>query len=274
MKNKKTAKMFFIKSIIIFLIIIFIYVVITVLLNVYKLKQKESKKIKDFVDTKMEEFNKKMDKRSNKPLEESALILDKPQGFGYKCLWFAIKSDDKEKIAELLKLIIIGACNWEIGIQRAYELDVYITPKIGDWTLVYGTGLLKDYSDQNINNIKSVLRKLSKEFGEAQYFCTHRVVEYHCWMKAINGEVERIYSYLGESGENILIEGKPSNIETQFNLINTFSEEAKEENYFNREDIIIPDETLLMEIANNWSVNPSELENRNDIQRELGLLAK
>lgn len=249
--------------------ILFILIFITI--RTYLIRRK---KIKQFVSVKMDELDEIINKRSNKPLDESALILDEPQGFGYKSLWFAVKSDDKEKIAKMLKLEIIGKCNWKTGIQRAYEFDVYITPKISEWTLIYGTGLLNNYSDQNTDKIKDALIELSKEFGEAQYFCTHRVVEYHCWMKATNGKIERIYSYLGERGENIIIEGEPTYIETQYNLINTFSEEAKEENYFDREDIIIPDETLLMDVAESWSINPSELENRNDVSRELGLLAK
>ena len=68
--------------------------------------------------------------------------------------------------------------------------------------------------------LEILLNKLSLEFGEAQFFGNHRVVEYHNWMKSINGKTERIYAYIGERGENIKVFGNPSEIEKDLNLFN------------------------------------------------------
>lgn len=100
------------------------------------------------------------------------------------------------------------------------------------------------------------------------------MVEYHCWIKATKGRITRIYSYLGESGENIIIKGEPTAFEKTMNLVNTFSKEAKSESYFERTDLVIPDEELVMKIAENWSVNPTTLSKRKDIATELGILEK
>ena len=126
---------------------------------------------------------------------------------------------------------------------------MFITPQIGDWILAIGEGIPAGDSEESVREVKEILEKLSKEFAEAQFFCTHRVVEFHCWIKAENGIVKRVYSYLGERGENIAIEGEPTEAESNYNLINTFSEEAKQDDYYDREDLEYPDEELVMEIA-------------------------
>jgi hypothetical protein len=44
-------------------------------------------------------------------------------------------------------------------------------------------------------------------------------------------------------------------IEAGLNLINTFSEEANDENYFSREDVTTPNEQTVMNVAGSWSVD-------------------
>jgi hypothetical protein len=208
---------------------------------------------------------------------KSKLILtemDKPIGFGYKTVWIAVKTDNKQRIAEILNLKNATPSNWKSGIENSYDDSVYITPQIGEWTLATGMKLVSGDSKENIEELEKTLNKLSLEFGEAQLFGTHRVVEYHNWMKSINGKTERIYAYIGESGENIKVYGDPTEIEKDLNLFNSFSKEAEDENYWEREDLIYADEELLMKISESWSVNPTKLTERNDIKNELGLLYK
>lgn len=187
-------------------------------------------------------------------------IPDMPESFGYKCMWYAIKTENVQRIAEILQLKSLEPCNWSVGVRKAYQDSVFITPAIGDWTLVAGRGLLFADTPAEIMDVKNLLARLSNEFGEAQFFCTHRIVEYHLWMKAIKGKVTRAYGYLGESDENVIVEGEPTDIEKGYDLINTFSAEAKDKNYLTREDIFVPDEQTVMEIAGNWSVDPFRLE--------------
>ncbi len=211
---------------------------------------------------------------SNAATDSDMEIVDQPVSFGYKCMWFAIKSVHIEELIKTLNLTNIRPCNWNIGREKAYENAVFITPPINGWTLAFGRGLPYGDSKEGIEFVKSILQKLSKEYGEAQFFCTHRVTEYHCWIKAIDGNTERVYSYLGEAGENILIEGEATDFEKNLHLVNTFSVEAKEKNYFEREDINLPDEEIIMKVAENWSIDPSTIESRNDIMPALGLLGE
>jgi hypothetical protein len=201
-------------------------------------------------------------------------ILDQPVSFGYKCMWFAIKSVHMEELIKILNLTDIRPCNWNIGIEKAYENSVFITPPVNGWTIACGLGLPHGDSKKEIEYLKSILQKLSRDYGEAQFFCTNRIVEYHCWMKAVEGNIKRVYTYLGEANENILIEGEATDFEKTLHLVDTFSEDAKEKNYFEREDIALPDEEIVMKIAENWSINPSTLESRNDLMPALGLLGE
>ncbi len=198
--------------------------------------------------------------------------IDEPVSFGYKNLWFAVKTSNKEELAHLLGLKILGKSNWINGIKQAYDNRIFITPEIDGWTLICGTGFLGMFDKDSVD--VSILNLLSSKYGEAQYFYTHRITEYHIWAKSQNGQLIRYYSYIGELGENLRIEGNPTEIEKGLKLVNTFSEEAKNENYFEDESLITPDESLVMEIAKDWSINPAELENYKDIKKELGIVCE
>lgn len=210
-------------------------------------------------------------KQLKKEAGQKLALEDSPVAFGYKCMWFAIKTDDTSKAAEALNLQNAVPCNWANGIDEAYKTSVYIAPAINGWVLAVGLSLPHQGTNESYDEITGLANKLSERFGEAQFFCTHWIVEYHCWLKSVNGKIERLYSYLGESGENLKIKGKPTPAEQKYNLVNTFSDDAKNENYFEREDLVVPDEELVMEIAGEWSVNPTTLEDRKNI-RGLGIL--
>ena len=201
--------------------------------------------------------------------------IDNPVGFGYKMIWIAVKTNQKNRLAEIIKLEQIQNANWESGINDAHDEGIFITPQIGEWTLITGNGLVKiSDNPENLTEFENLINSLSAEFGEAQFFGTHRVVEYHCWMKSKAGKMERIYAYIGESMENIKVYGLPTEAEEGLNLFNSLSDEAKNEAYFEREDLIYANEELVMKIANAWSVNPTALAERTDIKAELGLIGK
>lgn len=187
-------------------------------------------------------------------------------------MWFAIKTNDTQKVADLFELKNIVPCNWRVGVQKAYGGSAFVTPPIDGWTLVCSTGFPSGSSVESIDVVKNNLVKLSSVFEEAQFFCTHRVIEHHCWMKAKAGVLERVYSFLGESGENIAIEGEATEFEKTVKLVDTFSSEAQDEAYFDREDLVWPNESFVMQIAANWSIDPSNLEERTDLEPALGLL--
>ena len=197
------------------------------------------------------------------------LEIDKPVNFGYNNVWFSVKSTDKEEIAKLLKLNILGKSNWKEGIKHANDNRTFITPEINGWTLIVGN-LSFFYGQEGFGS--EFCNKLSAKFGEAQFFFTKRP-ETHIWCKSINGQLIRYYSYSRQFGI-MRIEGQPTEIEKNLNLINTLSEEANQEEYFDDKTLIYPNEILVMNIAKNWSINPTELETYQDVGKELGLVCE
>lgn len=201
-------------------------------------------------------------------------IADQPIDFGYNCVWFAVKSDNPTKVADAMKINNPKPSGWKAGIDQAYKDSVFIAPSIGSWVLACGLGLPIGDDLERIDKVKTLLNALSSEFGQAQYFCTNRITEYHCWIKAERGQIKRVYCFSGEIGENLCVEGNPTPFEKKLNLVNTFSEAAKDEHYVENESLVWPDEDLVMEIAGKWSIDPSKMADRKDIAVGLGLIGK
>lgn len=171
---------------------------------------------------------------------------DLPVEFGYKCQWFTVKTNDTQAVLDAMKLKNIQIANWRTGIEGAYEGYYFISPPINGWTLVINS-IMPDLCGIESSNPLAVISDLSLSFGEAYYFGTNRVVEYHAWAKSTNGKLIRAYGYLGETGETIINEGEISNEELENNLIFT-DIDVEEPNVVNEEDVIF--------IAKNWTVYP------------------
>src|SRR5262249_39386834 len=151
-------------------------------------------------------------------------ILDHPQSFGYKCNWLAVSTTDTDRLATAFRLTDATPSNWGNGVTRGYEGDFFISPPVDGWSFFVIRSLPSAENDGSMGMLKDLLIELSREFSQAQYFGTYRVVGYDCWMKAGNGQIERAYAVV--DGGNTIVEGEPTPIETGYNLINTFSEEA------------------------------------------------
>lgn len=198
---------------------------------------------------------------------------DTPVNFGYNMNWLAIKSTEKNKIFQLLKLKIDKEVTWQKGIETIYTTQkLFVSPSVGKWTIIAGNGLPYSDTKDSVEKIKNLLIDLSKEFGEAYFFGTHRIVELQSWIKAKEGKIERVYSYIGESMQTIASKGELVAVEKKVNLFNSLSKEAQGDSYFEREDIFYPDEEFVMRMAEYWSINPTKLSNRKDIENQKGYI--
>jgi len=199
--------------------------------------------------------------------QAGSTIPDRPIGFGYKCAWYAIHSSETERIARAFGSVQLQPCNWKAGIAAAYDGSTFLTPAVNGWTLVVRAGM-----DDNEAQVRLV--ELSNEFGEAQFFSTHRIVEFHCWGKANHGHLVRFHAFDGESTVTLVNIGDPIELETGLNLFNSLGPEARTEGYFDRDDLDYPDEQLVKKIAAAWSIDPTTLEERTELGPGLGLLCK
>lgn len=197
---------------------------------------------------------------------------DPPIAFGPNRLWIAVHTTDQQQVAQILELTNTRPATWYEGLEERTPAQggIFVTPAIDGWTLVVGWGFMSDTLSGTVSIGKHLIKQLSTQFGEAQYFCTHSRADYHCWMCAIEGEILRAYAWLGEEGETLLSEGEPTAAEPTM-LVDTLSEEAQnDEAYFAQEDLIYPDANLVLHIAEQWSMNPNTLDKRTDI-KALGL---
>jgi len=159
---------------------------------------------------------------------------DKALPFGSKMQWIAVKTNYREKVAATLQLNNLELANWSNGLEKAGENHVFLTPNIDGWILAVGWGL------GEVGKQAQVLEKLSREYGEAQFFLTHAGAHSHTYIRYTNGEMTRQLHC--EEGEILHNEGTPTAAESSLDLTTT-----------------LPDENLIFNIATEWSVNPNLL---------------
>lgn len=201
---------------------------------------------------------------------------DSPQSFGYKMAWFAIPTPDSTKVIDAFGFKDVTRANWASGVQAVYGdlTQVYITPPVEGWTLVLGLGLPSFDNDERTREFLAFIEKVAASFPEFYYFGTHRVVDFHGWVKAADGKIQRAYAYLGERGETLYESGKktPEEIALGFAFFDERSPEAASESYYDRKDLRFPGEEDVMKLSAAWTINTQTLDKRTE--KGTGYLAK
>jgi len=182
---------------------------------------------------------------------------DLPVPFGPKMAWLALDTTDTEAVATALDLREVRAATWAEGIDAAYQASVFVTPPLADWTLAVGTALFPP--DRAEAFIKPLLERLSQQFGDAQYFCSHRNVALHLWARARNGRLVRGYGWFGQKGLILWDEGPQTKEERDLGFGPTDEGSLAVEQTQNR-NVTLPDEGGVMQLASFWSIDPTTLD--------------
>jgi len=182
---------------------------------------------------------------------------DLPVPFGAKMAWLALETRDTEAVATALGLREARAATWAEGIDAAYHSSVFVTPPLADWTLAVGTALFPPERAEAF--VKPLLERLSRQFGDAQYFCTHRVVELHLWARALKGRLARGYGWLGEKGLTLWDEGGQTKEERALGF-GSFDGRSPAVEQARNTNSILPDEGGVMQLASLWSIDPTTLD--------------
>ena len=170
-----------------------------------------------------------------------------PVPFGYKCTWLAVRTRDTAAVMKHLGLSRVRRSGWTAGIEEAYAGSVFVTPPVGEWTLVASNGLPALGWPADARRLNELLQGLSRRFGEAQYFATHRVSESHAWAIARVGVVVRAYAFVGDKLEVSLNSGSQTPQELNLNV--GVADPRKHP----------PDEEDVMRLAGALSLDPSKL---------------
>lgn len=176
------------------------------------------------------------------PPSANAVVPDKPVPFGYKNSWLCIRAGSPEEVIEKIGLKSPRVCGWNDGICGGH--GVFVSPVLDGYVLVVGWGM--DVLDTD----PARLDGLAKKFPELQFFSTHRVAEYHAWVKYLSGELIRGYGYCGGEGEVFMNRGAVTPEEKELGLDNLIA--STDDDWETRE---FPDEQNVLDIAAAWGVD-------------------
>ena len=73
---------------------------------------------------------------------------DRPQPFGFKVNWLALKTSDPLAVVDALDLKETTPANWESGLAVVYGYDpwIFVSPPVGGWVLAVGVSLPYSHS--------------------------------------------------------------------------------------------------------------------------------
>src|SRR5262245_17205989 len=133
------------------------------------------------------------------------VIPDSPQSFGYKMAWFAIPTEDSARVINAFGLRNAVSANWATGVQAVYSdlSHAFVTPPVDGWTMVLGLGFPSFDTDDRTREFLAFIHTVAASFPDFCYFGTHRVVDFHGWVRVSGARVQRAYAYLGERGETL-----------------------------------------------------------------------
>jgi hypothetical protein len=182
---------------------------------------------------------------------------DLPVPFGPKMAWLALDTTDTEAVSAALGLQEGRAGTWAEGIEAAHQSAVFITPPLADWTLAVGTALFPP--DRVEAFVKPLLERLSRQFGEAQYFCTHQDAGLQVWARARRGRLVRGFGWLGVNSLTLWDEGAQTKEERDLGL--PFSAgPSSPADQGQKPNVALPTEERLMQLACLWSIDPTGLD--------------
>jgi hypothetical protein len=220
---------------------------------------------------------------------------DKPEAFGFKISWFAVKASDPAAVLDALEFKEAMPANWASGLAAAYrdgqsrECWAFVSPPVSGWVLVASSSLPYPTNEahHDIGRRFDVLfSRLMQRFDDVQFFGSHRVVDFVSRARALNGKPVRIFGCADEVMANFG-ERTPEEANLGFaNLSGLSQSEALDEIFriaeqqdAEREALVaiglsrreararvlqkgrdaIPDETDAVDLAALWSIDPSRL---------------
>ena len=182
---------------------------------------------------------------------------DQPLFFGPGMAWLALDTTDTEAVGAALGLRGTRAVTWAQGVNAAHRASVFVTPPLGDWTLVASTALFPPNRAEAF--VKPLVERLSRQFGDAQYFCTHGEVELHIWARARKGRLVRGYGWLGQKSLTLWDEGAETKEERDLGFQFFDGGAITTEPGLHR-SVSRPDEDCVMQLAYLWSIDPTTLD--------------
>lgn len=134
---------------------------------------------------------------------------DRPEPFGYKVSWFAVKASDPASVLDALQFREATPANWASGLEAAYGQShkddpwVFISPPLSGWVLVVGFSLpyptIETHHDIG-KRFDILFSRLMERFDDVQFFGSYRVVDFTAWARGLKGIPMRVFAWSGSDG--------------------------------------------------------------------------
>jgi hypothetical protein len=136
---------------------------------------------------------------------------DTPESFGFKVLWFAVKTADPTPVLDTLEFGEAAPANWKSGLAAVYSRSappgddrwVFVSPAVSGWVLVVGSSLpypTIETTDPSGKRFDVLFSRLMRRFDDVQFFGSHRVSDFVAWARGVKGEPTRIFAWSGSEG--------------------------------------------------------------------------
>lgn len=172
--------------------------------------------------------------------------------FGHKTKWIAVRDVSSEFIIGNDKFANAEKTSWMTGLYTAENDNkkVFIFDLYNGWTIVVGKILVDITEPQAVIDL---LRELSGGIKEICYFSAHDAVGVYGFARMLEGNIDRMYGYSGETGHVCINMGERSQAEQELSL-----------NFANNNELLSTEEyddiseEAVLKIASKWGI---ELEN-------------
>jgi hypothetical protein len=206
-----------------------------------------------------------------------ALVPDRPQAFGYKMAWLAIRTQDTARIADILRLREVASANWSAGLAAVYsepraETHIFVTPPVEGWTLVAGLALPHPLGRNFVDKATPLLLEVGGQFKDVQYYFSYPDIDFFAWARVTDGKLVRAFA-IGDEGI-IWNKGRSTREEQALGLkLFELRGVAQRRGDAGAELLLHPTEEHVVQLARSWSLDPTRLDARRGPAR-LGYLGR
>jgi hypothetical protein len=200
---------------------------------------------------------------------------DRPVPFGTATAWLAIRTIDTIRVLEALDLSEPVRASWKGGMAATYagataDSHVFVTPPVIGWTFVIGLTLPQPASAAYHDRAGQLLAALAGEFPDVQYFFAFSPLDLFGWARWKDGRMLRAFAM---GGEGVLWNwGRPTPEEKAAGL--RLPPPVKDgRNVVWHESYTYPTEEQVVQLAAEWSLDPTTIDKR-DAVAALGYLGR
>jgi hypothetical protein len=171
--------------------------------------------------------------------------------------WIAVQGVSAEAVVNALKLKNLNECTWTDGLVDAGQNRIFISPRIGHWTLIMGDGLPDPATD--VDTCFHFLHHLSIHLGHVQFFSANRALGFHAWAKFYQGNAVRAYAWAGQTVWN---QGPMSAAEIKLGATCHQYFEDEHLPWQEQQEISAHNIELIPALAARWSIDPAAIDAR------------